>query len=101
MANVFHNRASTDLADEYGALKAQADAAEDRMKAIKAELLARGDERIEGARFTVTLSKSTRVTYDDKAIREALGADIVKGYERASETTTIRVKATAIFGEAA
>ena len=101
MTSAFHNSASAELADEYGALKVQADALEERMKALKAELLARADERVEGSKFTVTVSKSTRVTYDDKAIREALGSEIVKQYERVTDTTTLRVKPTVIFGEAA
>lgn len=100
MSNL-HNVSSAALADEFGNIKAQIDALTGRADVLKAELIERGDERIEGPRFTVTVSKSTRTTYDDKAIREALGADIVKSYERNTETTTVRVKATAIFGRAA
>lgn len=101
MTNQFDNISSAELADEYGKLKGHADAIEARLAAIKAELLARNAEYVEGPKFTVTVSKSTRVSYDDKAIREALGAETVESYKRTSETVTLRVKATVIFGEAA
>ena len=99
--NPFHNQSTADLADDYGALKAQADALEERIKAIRGELVARCVERVEGRKFTVTVGKSARVTYDDKAIREALGPDIVKQYERVTETVTLRVKPTIVFGQVA
>lgn len=89
------------LADEFGNLDAQIKALTEKRDAIKDSLKASGLERVEGSRFTVTISTASRVTYDDKAIREALGADICKQYERVTETTTLRVKATAIFDQAA
>lgn len=101
MSSNFHNLATTQLADDYGALDAQIKALTERKDAIKDELKARGVEKAEGERFTVTASTATRVTYDDKAIREALGPDICKQYERVTETTTLRVKVTARFSEAA
>jgi len=99
--NPFHNQSTAALADDYGTLKAQADAIEEKIKAIRTELLMRGAERVEGAKFTVTVGTSTRTTYDDKAIREALGPEIVKTYERVSETVTLRVKPTLVFGQVA
>jgi hypothetical protein len=93
----FHNRATADLADEYGALDAQIKALSEQRDALKDELKARQIERVEGVYWTVTLSASTRTTYDDKAIREALGADICKTYERVTETVTLRVKPTVMF----
>ena len=101
MTNPLNNLSTYQLADEYGALDLQIKALEERAKAIKAEIKARGAEKIEGGKFTVTVSTSTRTTYDDKAIREALGAEIVKQYERTTETVTLRVKPTVVFGEAA
>lgn len=101
MTNQLHNQSATQLADDYGALDAQIKALTERKDAIKDELKARGIEKAEGDRFTVTATISTRTTYDDKAIREALGADIVRQYERISDTITLRVKATARFAEVA
>lgn len=101
MSNPLHNHSTHQLADDYGTLDLQIKALTERKDAIKDELKARGVEKVEGAKFTITVSTSTRTTYDDKAIREALGADIVKQYERVSETTTLRVKPTVVFGEAA
>lgn len=97
----FHNLSTHQLADDYGTLDIQIKALTERKDDIKDELKARGVEKVEGAKFTITVSTSTRVTYDDKAIREALGADIVKQYERVTDTVTLRVKPTVVFGEAA
>lgn len=100
MSNL-HNLSSHQIADEYGTLDAQIKALTERKDALKDELKARGVEKVEGAKFTVTVSTTTRVTYDDKAIRAALGEDICKQYERTAETVTLRVKPTVVFGEAA
>ena len=99
--STLHNLSSHQIADEYGTLDLQIKALTERKDALKDELKARGVEKVEGAKFTVTASTSTRITYDDKAIREALGSEIVKQYERVTETTTIRVKPTVVFGEVA
>lgn len=101
MTNAFHNIATTALADDYGTLDLQIKALTERKDAIKDELKARGVEKVEGQKFTVTASLSARTTYDDKAIREALGAEICKAYERVTETLTIRVKPTVIFAQVA
>lgn len=101
MTTPLHNLSTFQLADDYGTLDAQIKALTERKDAIKDELKARRVEKVEGAKFTITVSTSTRTTYDDKAIREALGAEIVKQYERTTETTTLRVKPTVVFGEAA
>ena len=99
--STLHNLSSHQIADEYGTLDLQIKALTERKDALKDELKARGVEKVEGAKFTITVSTSTRTTYDDKAIREALGSEIVKQYERVTETTTIRVKPTVVFGEVA
>jgi hypothetical protein len=103
MATAFHNISTSQLADDFGALKLQSDALAKRLDEIKAELKTRtaGDGTIETERFTVSVSTSERVTYDDKAIREALGAEICEQYKRTSETVTVRVKQTVVFEQAA
>jgi hypothetical protein len=99
--STLHNLSSHQIADEYGTLDLQIKALTERKDALKDELKARGVEKVEGAKFTITVSTSTRTTYDDKAIREALGSEIVKQYERVTETMTLRVKPTVVFGEVA
>lgn len=98
----FHNQSFTDLADELGTLDLQIKALTERKDAISAHIKSSRLDRIEGAKFTVTVSASTRVTYDDKAIREALGGpDALTEYRRETETVTVRIKPTVIFGQAA
>lgn len=99
--STLHNLSSHQIADEFGTLDLQIKALTERKDALKDELKARGVEKVEGAKFTVTVSTSTRVTYDDKAIRAALGEDICKQYERTTETVTLRVKPTVVFGQEA
>ena len=101
MTTTFHNASTMQLADDYGMLDLQIKALTERKDAIKGELLSRNVEKVEGQSFTVTVSASTRTTYDDKAIRAALGDDICKTYERVTETVTVRVKPTVIFGQPA
>lgn len=101
MSIQFHNRSSDQLADEYGNLKAQQDALGEQLTTIKDELIKRGDERIEGQRFTLTISQQTSMRLDTKALKAALGDDICAEYEKPSTSTVVRVKATAIFGQAA
>lgn len=106
MANQFDNISDAYLADEYGNLKAQADSLDERIKLIRDELVARSaapgaPDRIEGQRFTLTVAKQTATRVDTKALKEALGADIIRDFEKTSESTVIRVKATAVFGQQA
>lgn len=97
----FHNLSSRQIADDLGETDARIKALTEHKDALKDELKKRGDERVEGDRWTVTLAASARTTYDDKAIRAALGEEIVKQYERGTETTTLRVKPTVVFGQEA
>jgi hypothetical protein len=106
MPNQFDNISDAYLADEYGNLKAQADSLDERIKLIRDEIVARqaapgASDRIEGGRFTVTVARQTSTRLDTKALKEALGADIIREYEKTSESTVLRVKATAVFGQAA
>ena len=99
MATQFDNMSNEDLADDYGKLDTQIKALQKRADAIKAELKFRKIETSEGASFTVTLSAAERVTYDDRAIREILGADTCEPFKRVTITETLRVKPTAIFDQ--
>lgn len=98
MASTFHNTSTADLADEFGALKGQADAIEARLAAIKAEFVARSVERCEGAKFTVTLTSQTAKRLDTKALKAALGDEIIAGFEKETASSVCRVKPTVVFG---
>jgi hypothetical protein len=99
MTNTFHNLSTEAIADEYGALKGQADALKERMDALKDELKARNIDRVEAPRFTVTLSEQVSKRLDTTALKAALGADICAEYERETVSTVLRVKPTVVFGQ--
>lgn len=101
MANPFHNVSSAILADEYGQLKGEIDARAERIDAIKAELKARGEERIEGRQVTLTIATQVTTRLDTKALKAALGDDICREFEKQTESTVVRMKPTLVFGQAA
>ncbi len=101
MANPFHNVSSAILADEYGQLKGEIDARTERLDAIKAELIGRKEERVEGRQVTLTISRTTSTRLDTKALKAALGEDICREYEKETESTVVRMKPTLVFGQAA
>lgn len=101
MANPFHNISSAALADEYGQLKGEIDARSERVDAIKAELVARGDDRIEGRQVTLTIARQQTSRLDTKALKAALGDDICREYEKTTESIVVRIKPTLVFGQAA
>lgn len=101
MSVQFHNRSSEQLADEYGGLKAQIDALTDQADAIKVELIARGDDRVEGDRFTITVTKQVSTRLDQKRLEEFFDDGELDRFKKQTESTVVRVKATAVFGQAA
>ena len=69
--NPFHNLSTEDLADQFGDVKAQIAALEDREDALKKELAARIDDvPAIGPRWTVTKSESVSRRLDTQALRE-------------------------------
>jgi hypothetical protein len=64
---------------------------EERMKAAKAELNARGVDRAEGERFNVTKSETVRWSLDTAAAKEALGEAWVTAHSKLSPVTTFRI----------
>jgi hypothetical protein len=94
-SNIFANQSSEQLADEYGANAAAIAKIEARQKLLKQEFIDRGTERVEGPAFTVTVSTSSRTSLDMDAVKAALGKKLEK-FQKSSETTTVRVKATVI-----
>lgn len=102
MTNQFHNVSTVDLADEFGDIKAQISALEEREKALRETLLARGIDEVPaiGRRWTVKASESMSKRLDTKALRELFG-DGLAPYEKESVSIRIIVKPTMILGEAA
>ena len=99
--NPFHNLSTEDLADQFGDVKAQIAALEDREDALKKELAARIDDvPAVGPRWTVTKSESVSRRLDTKALRELLG-DGLAPYEKESVSVRMLVKPTMIFGQTA
>lgn len=101
MANPFHNVSSAALADEYGQLKGEIDARAERVDAIKTELVARGDERVEGRQVTLTIAKQVSTRLDTKAVEEFFGAGSLDQFKKTTESTVVRMKPTLVFGQAA
>jgi predicted phage-related endonuclease len=101
-ASPFHNLSTPALADEFGAMKLQADALNKRLDEMKDELKKRtnGDETVEGAKFTVTVATTTSTRIDTKKLRDVLG-DAVREVEATSESIRVTVKPTVIFGQVA
>lgn len=91
----FHNMSDGALADEYGEVNARKSACEAKMSDLKAEMVRRGVTQAEGARFAVTISEQASTRLDTKALKEALGAEIIAEYEKTSVSAVARVRAVA------
>jgi hypothetical protein len=91
----FHNLSTNQIADDYGALKLQAESIEARLKDLKAELIKRDVTSATGARFAVTVSEQSATRLDTKALKEALGESICAEFEKTSMSIVVRVKAVA------
>lgn len=93
--NKFDNQSDAHLADEYGELDARKKAIEAKLSDIKVELIRRGRAYCAGSRFAVTISEQSSTRLDTKALKEALGSEIIAEYEKTSLSTVARVKAIA------
>jgi hypothetical protein len=89
--STFHNYSVPELADILGQFDAEVKSLEERMKAAKAELNARGVDRAEGERFNVTKSETVRWSLDTAAAKEALGEAWVTAHSKVSPVTTFRI----------
>ncbi|CAD5276988.1 conserved hypothetical protein [Bosea sp. 62] len=101
MANPFHNVSSALLADEYGQLKGEIDARSERIDAIKAELIARKEERVEGRQVTLTIAEQTSTRLDTKAVEAFFGPGSLDQFKKETKSTVVRMKPTLVFGQAA
>lgn len=82
------------LADRYAQVKAEAEALNKKLEAIKAEIKELGVEEIVGNNFTVTVSLSERSTLDQKKVKEILTPAQIAACNSVALVTTIRVKAS-------
>lgn len=82
------------LADIYGSLKAEMEALEKRLDAVKKEIRDTGVEELEGSIYTVKVGLSERVTLDQKKVKSMLTAAQLAEATSVSLITTLRVKAT-------
>ena len=103
MADKFHNRSTSDLADEFGQVRLEIEALEGKVKKIGEELKARiNDIPAIGHKWTVTKSVAKgRATLDTAAIRQRLGDEIKKYEKVGAPSTRLLVKPTMFLGESA
>jgi hypothetical protein len=69
----FHNLSAGDLVDQLGAIKAEIAEREAREKALRDELIRRGNGEVEGADYRATVTDAVRWTLDTKAVRAEMG----------------------------
>lgn len=82
------------LADRYAQVKAEAEAWNKKLEAIKAEIKELGEKEIVGVHFTVTLTEAPRTTISSKLVKEFLSPEDVALVSETSIVQTIRVKAS-------
>ena len=90
-ADRFHNIPNALLADRIGDLDCRSKAIEAELKAAKDALKARGVDRTDGLRFTVTFSQFIRVTLDAAAIRSEMGGKWCDDRSKLAEVVTARI----------
>jgi hypothetical protein len=91
----FNNRSAGDLADELGNVKAQIADLETREKALRDELIRRGESTIDGSAYTASITNAVRWTLDTKAVKSEMGLPWFDARCRQSLVTTVAVKALA------
>lgn len=81
------------LADLYAYAKAEADAAKKRADDLREQILAAGVDRLDGDRFTVTVSESVRRSIDAELVRELLSKEDLALVTKETPVASLRVKA--------
>lgn len=80
------------LADEYAALKAQIDENEQKLKKLRAEILATGQETIVGERAIVEVKLSERNSLDTASVKKILTAEQIVAMTKTTLVETLKVK---------
>lgn len=84
------------LADRYAAAKAAADAANEALDALKAEIKAAGIERHIGVTCDIVLSLSEQRRVDTKLLQTLLTEEQIEACKKPVLVETIRIKAKGI-----
>lgn len=84
---------SAEVVDELGLIKAQIAKLEEREKALTDALKATGCDSFAGKFYDATVSRSTRDTLDTKALKAALGDEIVAEYTKSTPVVTLKLTA--------
>ena len=79
------------LADQYATIKAQAEALEAQLKALRNEILATGQEMVVGEKAIVKVCLSERSTLDTKAAKEFLTIEQVAICTKTSLVESLRI----------
>lgn len=79
------------LADQYATIKAQAEALEAKLKALRNEILATGQELVVGEKAIVKVCLSERSTLDTKAAKEFLTLEQVAICTKTSLVESLRI----------
>lgn len=79
------------LADQYATIKAQAEALEAQLKALRNEILATGQELVIGEKAIVKVCLSERSTLDTKAAKEFLTVEQVAICTKTSLVESLRI----------
>lgn len=82
------------LADAYIAAKAELDALEAKVKALRSEIVATGYDKIEGTYGAVTVGLSERTSFDNKVAKTFLTDEQIAACNKTSLIETIRIKHT-------
>ena len=89
--NQFHNLAAEAPVDDLGALQAEITALQEREKAFKAELKARGVTKLAGERFKVDVGEDAIVWSLDRAKLEAAFGDLTAYSKMGKRAGAVRV----------
>ena len=79
------------LADQYAIIKAQAEALESQLKALRAEILATGQEVVIGDKAVIKVCLSERNTLDTKAAKSFLTEDEIYLCTKTTVVETLKV----------
>jgi uncharacterized small protein (DUF1192 family) len=86
-----HVLSLAELADGLGSTKAEIDELENRLAALRAELLARKQPVVTGKLFRATVSHVTSWRLDQAKLKNEFGPDWIQQHSRLVPSTVVRV----------